>query len=321
MRKLFNIVWMASVILALASCQHKELCYDHSHVINVDITFDWTKAPDAQAESMSLYLFSEEGTDPQRYEFVGKEGGTIRVVPGVYHAICLNSDTEEIAHRNTDHFSTYTLTTEATNLLAGMSSLGLVSSSAPRVKGTEDQSVKAPSEKLWTDQMTLVEFTEQTTEFTMAPKATYRHVILEILNVENLQYAASVSGALSGLADGYMIGLGELSKGLATVPFPLIINKDENKVTGDFYTFGHCPAEMNTHIFTIYVIMRDGSKWYYTCDVTDKMHNADNHIIRITIDTLPIPQPQPDDPSEGGGGGGFMPTVDDWNTINIGINM
>ena len=315
-----RLMYIFLSILVSVSCEHKELCYDHSHTINVDVSFDWANSPDAPPKSMSLYLFSEDGTDPQRYEFVGREGGTIRVVPGVYHAICLNSDTETICHRFTDLHHTYTLTTDPASLLSGMSAFGVFTrSEPPMAKGTEDESVISPSEMLWTHQMTFVELSGHGQKFVMSPEISYTRIQLEILNVENLRYTTAVSGTLSGLADGFIIGTGELSAGLATIPFSLDIAGNHDCLKGDFCTFGHCPDTLNKHMLTVYTILQDGTQWYHSFDVTDQMHESDDHIIRITLDKLPIPEP---DPGTGGeGGGGFVPTIDDWNTIDINISM
>ena len=38
----------------LSSCEHKELCYGHTHTAKVNVVFDWKKAPDASPESMDL---------------------------------------------------------------------------------------------------------------------------------------------------------------------------------------------------------------------------------------------------------------------------
>ena len=91
MKKLFIYLFAA---LAVASCEHKDLCYDHSHTIDVEVVFDWRNASEAAPESMSLYLFPTNGGEALRYEFTDCGGGTIRVPVGNYGALCLNSDTE-----------------------------------------------------------------------------------------------------------------------------------------------------------------------------------------------------------------------------------
>ena len=56
-------------VLSLTSCEHKDLCHDSLHVVNVKVVFDWRKAPDAAPASMSLYLFPTHGGEALRYFF------------------------------------------------------------------------------------------------------------------------------------------------------------------------------------------------------------------------------------------------------------
>ena len=54
---------MAFLILLiefLTSCEHKDLCYDYPHRQNVEVTFDWSEAPDANPSTMSLYLYLKQ---------------------------------------------------------------------------------------------------------------------------------------------------------------------------------------------------------------------------------------------------------------------
>lgn len=57
MKKTMKYLLPCAAALMLAACQHKELCYDHSHVVSLNVVFDWSEAPDATPASMSLYLF------------------------------------------------------------------------------------------------------------------------------------------------------------------------------------------------------------------------------------------------------------------------
>lgn len=43
-------------VLVFSSCEHKELCDDHSHTAGLHVVFDWVHAPDAKPETMRLYL-------------------------------------------------------------------------------------------------------------------------------------------------------------------------------------------------------------------------------------------------------------------------
>ncbi len=68
MKRIFAILSLATALLS-GSCAHKELCYDHTHTVDVEVVFDWKNAPDAAPETMSLYLFPKAGGSPLRYEF------------------------------------------------------------------------------------------------------------------------------------------------------------------------------------------------------------------------------------------------------------
>ena len=39
------------------SCEHKDLCYDHSHMTDLRVDFDWSAAPDAEPGTMVVHFF------------------------------------------------------------------------------------------------------------------------------------------------------------------------------------------------------------------------------------------------------------------------
>lgn len=50
-------------------CEHKDLCYDHSHMTEINIAFDWADAPDAAPISMVAHFFTMDGEYYRRVEF------------------------------------------------------------------------------------------------------------------------------------------------------------------------------------------------------------------------------------------------------------
>lgn len=70
----------ACMLLLTTSCKHRELCYDHTHMLDVSVNYDWTHAPDASPASMVTRLFPvDDGVTPQRHEVADKNGAIIRV--------------------------------------------------------------------------------------------------------------------------------------------------------------------------------------------------------------------------------------------------
>lgn len=317
MKKIFHAAAAAAVLAAATSCEHKDLCYDHSDAVDVEVVFDWCNAPDASPESMSLYLFPAGG-EALRYEFTDCRGGTIRVPVGSYEALCLNSDTENVTYRNAERRETFEVTTRTADLLSGLSVLGVLSDGVPRVDGTESERVILPPDMLWSDYAESVELkpTAGTPTVTLSPEMSICRYTVEIRNAANLKYVSGISGSLSSMAEGLYPGVGcdATCKTGATIPFDAAVSADKSTVTGELFAFG-CPSARKTHTLTVYAVLSDESKWYYTYDVTDQIHSApDRRDVHIVLDGLPLPKPIVN-------GGGFQPDVDDWQSVNVDIEM
>lgn len=57
---------VAFAVLLLMSCEHKELCYDCSRTIKIQVIFDWRNTPNVTPETMRLYLFPLDGGNLRR---------------------------------------------------------------------------------------------------------------------------------------------------------------------------------------------------------------------------------------------------------------
>lgn len=319
MRKNLHLI-LALMMLLVASCTHKELCVSHPHTLIADVTFDWSNAPDASPESMSLYLFPVGQEKSLRYEFGSLEGGKIKINPGEYKAIFLNSDTRNIILENKDSFEEFLIKSEDATLHANPAYLSASSSNPPRARGTQDERVAASPECIWAGSAGTFVFDENNNTLHLEPMPAFISFNVDINNIENAEYAYAITGALSTLADGFLPGSGVLSDDLATVPFALNVKTKSQSAQGSFRSFGHCPRENMTHYLTIYTTLIDGTNTSFTYDVTDQIHNADNaNNITITLNTLPLPEPE--FPEGGEGGGGFVPSIKDWNTVEINISM
>ena len=317
----FARMLLAAFVLLAVSCTHKDLCYDHSHIVDVKVLFDWSQAPDAYPESMSLYLFDEDGTNPQRYELRGYQGGNIRLTPGVYHAICLNSGTRNIDCRDKEHLSSFLITTKDEDLSSITSSLGLKTSTLPRARGTEDERMVREPERLWTGRLHSFSIAEGAgNSITLVPEEAVVPISITIRNVRNLRYVSAMRGTITGLSEGILAGDGTHNGTCVTMPFTLTKGEEENTLRARMYAFGDCLSGSEAHFVNLYLVLTDGTKWNYSYDVTSQMHaEREDMELHIVLDELPVPQPE--GPGNTGGGGGFVPTIDGWNSVNIGIKM
>lgn len=321
MKKMFCHTILSCLMAAvlLTSCVHKELCYDHPHTCELDVVFDWSKAADADPETMSLYLFPQDGGKSERYEFTDRRGGRIRVLPGEYEAICLNSDTREIVLEDRDLYDSFRLTTADGELHSSALLAGVMMGKPPRAKGTEDERVARSPDKVWTGHLENIIIDETTGSITMTPEKSYIRFSIEVYNVENLEHTYIVSGALTTLSESLLPGRNVLSEENVTLPFSAGFSVAERSIKGGLLAFGHCPGQELQHFLVLYVTMNDGTNLSYRYDVTDQIHDSpDPENILIILDGLTLPKP------EGGGdgpSGGLDAVVDEWTSIDIGLNM
>ncbi len=309
---------LTTLLIGATSCNHKDLCFDHMHEIETDVVFDWQKAPDANPSSMAVVMFDRNlQNDPIRYILSGRDGGTIELPFGQYDAIALNADLNDWAYfRNQPDIESVELYTHDAERLQAYQ---LMPDAVPKVRGTEEERMAATPGMAWSTRSDSIVLTPDDTHkvITMYPEEIVCHYSVEILDVENLENARGevVDGTISGMAEGYFHGKRCASEDLVTMPFTLAIADNSKELTGHFLTFGECRHNQANHILTIYLFLSDGSKWYYSFDVTDQVRNApDPHHVNIVVHGLVLPRPLQSD-------AGLHPDVNDWQTETVDIKM
>lgn len=329
--KFTKLFLLTSSLFLLTSCDYKDLCYDHSNGASVNVRFDWQKAPDLNAQGMTVLFYNTgKAGDPERYDFVGRDGGTARLVTGSYRAVAYNYDTETILYRNMEDISTLEAYTRRSSIEEGTQMAALSRGyEMPRAGGTEDEPVILEPDPLCGAQSDAFQLNAKVTgDVTIMPHMRTQEVVITINHVPNLQYTSQIGGSLTGLAPSVNMSTGELGEGCATQAFTAVA-KGDSTIVMTFNIFGHCPHatgdDHNDHLLTVYAVLADGSKWYYTQNVGDQMHNpsqggggggapGENVEIDIVVDDLPIPKPIVN-------GSGFQPTIDGWNGIEINVDM
>ena len=83
--------------------------------------------------------------------------------------------------------------------------------------------------------------------------------------------------------------------------------------SGEALSFGHCKGTDRKHVLTIYVMIKDGQKFYHSYDVTSILHESQaSRDILLDIDGLNLPESV-----EGGVGTG----LDSWTEIKTDIKL
>lgn len=309
---------IAITLLTAAACQYKDLCYDHHHVVDVTLRYDWALAPAAAPASMTALYYPEAG-EAIRYDYAGIKGGMARLSPGLWQAASYNGDTETILYRGVTSISTLEAHTRLSSVVEG-SRLMSTRGEMPRAKGTESEAVILEPDWLWGGAGDVFAVQEDTpVTVTLSPRALVKEITIIIRDVPNLQYVSSLGGALSGLAGSVFVAQARAGEECVTQAFEAV-KADATTITMHLLTFGHCPLQAdgitNPHILTVYTVLADGSQWYYTEDITARMHDSAQdpaHIV-IELSGMPVPKPIVN-------GSGFQPTVDGWQNVDIEVGM
>lgn len=299
-------------MLTLLACEHKDLNFEYAMTARVRVVFDWKNALEAAPATMSLYLFPQDGGKPQTYEFTDYRGDYIEVPFGQYKAVCVNSDTESVLYRNIDFFDRF-------EAYAQGGVMTLRSAALPRTKGTANERVTQSPDPLYTARLdeVVINSAEENQVVTLYPELSVARVRVTIRNVDNLKYlsADAITGALTGLSGGLLVGLNRTTTDPVTVPFK-VESDGESTLTAEFLAFGQPGTSRQVNKLVVYAIIPDGSKNSYTFDVTQQLKSAsDPYNVHIVLDGLPLPKPIVS------GGSGFQPDVDDWEHVDVDVAM
>ena len=306
-------------VLLFTSCSHKDL--DFNGVTDLTVVYDWSQVSSANPSSMMLNAFSE-GSQPIQKPMLGSTGGTISLPINDYELIAFNDDTEDVSSRGVSwtDYEVYAHQTELSNssrMFAGTRNV-------PRGSGTEDQLVINQPDEVWTSAVSGISVTGSIGKsVTMQMEPATFVIRFTIKNVSNIEFVNDVLATVSGMAGSWWPAQHACSYSQCIIPFSL--KRIENSYTGEVRTFGYRSFDTDgngiKHLFVIYAELTDGSKKYYTFDVTDQMNRiapADGGAVtvdvEITLDELPLPKPLND-------GTGLEPDVQDWEEVPIGLNM
>lgn len=287
-----------------------------------------------------FYPVDDAGTqtgEPLRYDLAGMKGGTVEIPMGKYQVLYYNNDYETVQFRNVGDFWQKECYTREGNLFEPV--YGNAASYGPRAEGTEHERVVITPEMMWGDQAMNVDIradglsywfvrdgeTERTTierdelRMTLMPHEQVCCYTYEIKGVENLEGVVQMSASLSGMSGAVFCATEQVRHEYVTLPFEAR-SDGAASIGGAFYTFGHYEAETDVtrvtelpatvpHKLVLYVWLKDGSKYYYTFDVTRQVDEAKNRRrVHIVVDGLTLPEPIE--------GGDMGVGVDDWTVVN-----
>lgn len=308
------LVRLAVVMLCaiFIGCHERELCYDHSHVSPVYVSFDWSEAPDASPRTMVVWFFPVDGSQGRRYELLDntryRAAGSkntdspfdsqIMVPPGEYYVLCHNGSTENNMECGYS-FENYTLSTSEDDLLSPLNR----TQTAPRPDDTDSQPVRRPADEVWADALPEIVKVEKSAakeiRLSFTPSQSHVTCHIKITDVRKLTPSLDISAIITGVAESYSPSSGLCAGAAVTVPFK-VAHCGADCLTATVMLFGDNAPHDEKHWLRLYT----SYNYYYDFDITDYIHSAAGlKDIYINLSGLTLHSPD---------GGGIRPGVGGW---------
>lgn len=314
--KSFGLLFLTA--LFTAGCHHKDLVYGSAETKVIDVVFDWSDDPDADPQSMALYLYPIDGGSPLRYEFSGKTGGSIRVPFGTYDALCINSDNTDWVHlSSTDKRYTFNINDGELSEVSEQDESEYAALYRRCGESLDGNKVYENPRGLWTgsvDSFQVIASPVNQT-LTIVPEDALRYYTVDIIDVEGLDDDGSgIPAMLGGMSDGIDALTRSSSTNLVSYPFILQqVTRAGNALHAEFTTFGEDFQSHPAHNLWAMVKLPDGTWKVQSTDVTEQVHQAaDSRHVHIVIQGMSIPH---------SGSGGLTADVNDWDSENITLKM
>ena len=273
------------------------------------VNFDGSRAPGAHPEGMGILLYPTSGHSHWRYN-LRPSGGTIEVADGHYDLITFNNDTEDVLFENDGAYATLCAVTREASLTDGLS-LTYGGAAPPRGRDA-DQPVMAQPDMMWRVLLPGLAVVRNDT-VTLAPEPVVATYTITVDSVENLESAAQMCMAVSGLSVARVLADSVNVDWPITVPGS-IARLQSASLRGQMLTFGDCASARSNTLF-LYFWLRDGQKRLYQFDVSAQVASAPDPMnVDIRVARLQLPVTQTPDSGEDAG---MDVGVDNWETVDI----
>lgn len=324
---------LAGACMALASCEHKELCFDHDpHApkteIRIDAVYeqeweytyegtDWKNFPTwpetyghdyddlrpGIPDGLRVQVYNADGTN--NVINLPPEGGVTQMRPGEHSILFYNNDTEYIVFDEMHSYATARATTRSRTRATYLGNSSI---------GTRDENTVNPPDMLY-GSYTDSYFVERTPETQVLPVTMHPLVFTYLVRYEfksGLEFVALARGALAGMAEAVRMSDGHTSEEAATVLYDCTMR--DFGAEASVRSFG-IPDFPNEHYGTraerryglnLEVRLKNGKIKSFDFDVTDQVAAQPQGGV-IVVKDIEIPE---DEGWEGGSG--FDVDVNDW---------
>lgn len=304
----FLLLPICAAIYLVTGCEHKDLIYPID-TCQVRISFDWSKAPDAQTEGMTLMCYPcNSDTRTWRFDIAGHKGGYIELPPGEYKVLTVNNDLPGLRFINTNNINTF----KAVSIKLDSEDMMPTGMLYGTTIGTDyDPALSIPAfSGLWNS-------SQPEYNLTLTPDSLCTVLHLEVSNLHNGRQIRSVSACLSGTPYSLLIqsDLPEnptMHTGFSLEPIVPDSSVDIHGYTSILGT----PMHGVMYELMITAAMKNGAIYKKSFDVTNQLLNSPwPRNVFVTIDNIELPP----DESESIGSFELGADVDGWSNVLIEI--
>lgn len=343
LKRIASLVLTLSVIIAAASCEHKELCYYHPHVAPVRVNVDWSLFPMDEPTGMTAYAYPLHEDENDIYRFISHNINyiTLELEAGFFHTLVFNQSESEygtLEFSNLEDYNTAQVrvvqaqanwySTKAPETKVGSEPEWLAVGTAENVEVTEEMVRIAEEEFLANRQEQMMRAIGRAINnvATVTPISVIKQVEFRVYG-EGLYNLRSVRASVDGMAEGCILSTGEVTEGKVSHTIDAwTIEEEEHDITrGDLVatlgTFG-IPSghtgKPEENKFSIHLMLVDNQTTVdYDFNIGDLLTefnelDGSNGELQKVVVRLRLPEKLPDVKPVGGVGGGFDMDFDDW---------
>lgn len=324
-----------AVLLSVASCDHKELCFDHpEHALRYDtdvkISYNrewelpYKNQTDWQAEwneaefgmsynsllpqepsGVRVAMYAQE--PPRLVDNIGAHGGTIRMRPGLNSVIFYNNDTEYIVFDDMDNFASAKATTRS------RSRSTYQGNPFASDYGSRAETTVAPPDMLYAYYVDdyLQNKVEEPQKMNVLMQPLVFTYLVRYEFDAGMEYVGIARGALSGMAESVSLSSGRTSKEPATILFDCELKPWGVEAIVCSFGVPDFPNDLysragNEYGLNLEVRLRNGKMFSFDFDISSQIEKQPHGGV-ITVGGLSI-----SDEDGWEGGSGFDVSVDGW---------
>ena len=242
---------LSLLLIALSSCNHKELCYHHPHTAKVRVNVDWSQFTEESPTGMTVMVFPSKGGKPQTSLTHTLDRAYFNLEAGLYHTVAFNQSPSEFGSLEFQHMDNYdkaqvVSASENPRWYTGRSDGGRVAAQ-PEWIATDNHEGDEVSERMVEEARLASKKNSADQKEYLLCSLTPRNIVYTVdvrVHIRGVYNLRSARAALDGMAEGYRLAASKPTTTMSTYlmeSWSLTVDKTDPTVgyiDGTLYCFG-----------------------------------------------------------------------------------